>query len=315
MARINYPEDFIKQTILFKTMKAKHDGDAAGSPITPFLTQKGIDLAADETATDEALAHHSNFVKTARKAEDHTEDRNNLFEPVMERLKKELQFLKKFYAGNTHELGDWGATIDEERIVYPPDFLSRAQLLKDVHEKHNDFSGGTSPLSPFLTQNEIDLDADLADTTAAEVIHALKEQAKKDAEKYSEARHDTFSPVINNLRAIGAYLKSLYVSSQKKLGDWGYEVDDSARPPQWRTAAIAPDNSRTLTGVKLNSQAENTGTVELLLHKGEAIGEEPVALPPEMRFTIKRGWGTITVQNTDQTEEGEIGYLTTSGLN
>ena len=31
MARINYPEDFLNQTILFKKMKAAHDADASGT--------------------------------------------------------------------------------------------------------------------------------------------------------------------------------------------------------------------------------------------------------------------------------------------
>ena len=35
-------------------------------------------------------------------------------------------------------------------------------------------------------------------------------------------------------------------------------------------------------------------------------------LLPEMRFTIKRGWGTITVENQNPTTEGKIGYITTN---
>lgn len=316
MARINYPEDFLNQTILFNNMKTKHDNDLAGgapSPITPFLTQKGIDLEDDKEDTDAAVAQNTLFDKTAKKAEDHTQDRNNLFDPVIDGLKKSIQFLKKFYAGNAKELGRWGVQVDEERIVYPPDFLRLARLFKKVKARHDNL-GNDSPLTPFLTQNSIDMAADGEDTEAAKTTHADKEQAKKDAEKYSEGRDKLFDPVFANVRDIGGYLKSLYVSNPKKLGDWGYEVDDSPRDPRFRTAAIEPGGTHTLTGVKLNSQVENTGTVELLLHKGKEVGTEPVALPAEMRFTIKRGWGTLTVQNENPTEAGEIGYMSVSGL-
>jgi len=63
---------------------------------------------------------------------------------------------------------------------------------------------------------------------------------------------------------------------------------------------------------KQDSQVENTGTVDLLLHKGDEIGTEPVNLPPEMRFTVKRGFGTLTVENPDPASAGEIGWLTTN---
>lgn len=311
MARINYPEDFLNQTILFFSMKKKHDGDGGDSVITPFLTEKGIDLAADKTATDEAAAQNTLFDNTDKKSEDHTQDRNNFFDPVLKNMKNELQFLKKFYAGNVKELGNWGVTVDEERIVYPPDFLNLAQLFKDVKARHDELAGD-SPLTAFLIQNEIDMDEDLADTEKAEAKHVLKEQAKKDAEKFSAERDKLFDPVFANVRLIGAFLKSLFVKNPKKLGDWGYTVDDSPRDPRFRTTTVPAADSVTLTQVKQDSQVENTGTVDLLLHKGDEIGTEPVNLPPEMRFTVKRGFGTLTVENPDPASAGEIGWLTTN---
>ncbi len=310
MARINYPEDFLKQCILFKEIKKRHDDDGADSVIIPFLTQKGIDLTADETATNEALAQHTLFEKTDKKGEDCTQDRDNLFHPVVKNMKHELQFLKKFYAGNVKELGNWGVQVDGNRIVYPPGFLKLAGLFKEVKKKH-DKLGDESPLIPFLTQNKIDVDADEQNTAKAEARHVLKEQAKMDAEKYSEARDKLFDPVMAKLRLIGAYLKSLYVSNPKHLGNWGYTVDDSPRNPRFRIAGIATGGSRTLTGVKLKSEVENTGATALLLHKGKTVSPDPVALPAGMKHTIERGWGTMTVENENPTEKGEIGWLTT----
>jgi hypothetical protein len=252
MARINYPEDFLNQTVLFENMKTKHDADGAGSPLNDFLTQQGIDLVADEAATGSAIDTNKLFDSTSKAAEDNTQDRNNLFDPVFDRLKTEVQFLKKFYAGNPAELGNWGVTVNGNAIVYPPDFLNRVELFKTFKIHHDSFPG-SSPLDPFLTQQNINLNDDLADTAAAEVLHATMEQAKKNAEDLREERDISFDPVMGHVRLIGQFLKSLFVDHPKHLGDWGYVVDDSPRDPKFRTATIDPTLSRTLTGAKLNS--------------------------------------------------------------
>lgn len=312
MARIKYPKDFLNQTELFKTMKAKHDEDPANSPITPFLTQMGIDLDKDDTNTDKALENDTLYNKTYKKGEDYTQDRNNLFNPVLKNMKSELQFLKKLYVENTKELGQWGAQVDEERIVYPTDFLQLTQLFKDVHAKHHSFPAGSSPLALFLVQNEIDINADLVKTTKAEARHNKKEQAKRDAEKYSELRDKLFKPVMAHVRMIAQYLKGLYVGNPKELGNWSYTVDDSPRNPRTRTVTIVAGSTRTIIAIKLLSEVKNSGKTELLLHKGRTAGKEPVALPVAGKFTIRRGWGTLSVENENQRENGKISYKTTN---
>lgn len=316
MARINYPEIFSRLTKLFFNMKAKHDADGPASPLTPFLAQQEIDLATDLSATNNATAKDQLFDQKQRDAEKLTKQRDKLFDPVFGGMKKELQFLKKFYVGNVKELGDWGVTVDDERIVYPPEFEELVQLFKDIKTQHESYAPvATSPLEPFLVKYEINLAAQLLKVTDAETKHDQRNQAQRDAEDLREDRDNFFNPVMSHVRKIGQYLKGLNVENPQELGDWGYDIDESPRDPKFRTANIKPDNTRTLTGVKLNSQIENTGTIGLLLHKGEEVGTEPVSLAPEMRFTVKRGWGTMTVQNLDPSQEGEIGYLTVDGLN
>ena len=119
-----------------------------------------------------------------------------------------------------------------------------------------------------------------------------------------------FDPVMANVLLMGQFLKGLFVKNPKELGHWGYVVDESPRDPKFRESTITSGIPKTIYAVKLNSQVENTGTVPLLLHKGKEVGTEPVNLPPEMRFTVKRGWGTMTVQNEDPAQEGKIGYIT-----
>jgi hypothetical protein len=312
MARINYPEEFVRQTALFKKMKAKHDADGPGSPITPFLTQQGIDLVADDAATDSATDTDLLFQSLARGAEDETQDRNRLFDPVMDRLRGEVQFLKKFYKGNPAELGLWGVTVNGNRIVYPPEFLNLVQLFKDFKNKHDSFGPGTSPLSPYLTQHGIDMPDDLSDVTDAKTKHDSAKQKELDAEDKREERDNEFDPVMDNVRSIAQYLKGLYDDHAKHLGNWGYVVDESPRDAKFRTVTINAGDTKTITQIKLESQLENTGDVPLELHKGDEAGPEPVNLPPEMRFTIKRGWGTTTVVNPDPATNGEVGYITTN---
>ncbi len=311
MARVNYPEEFLRQVKLFKVMKAKHDADLPDSVLVPFLNRNNIDLNADATATANALTKDLLFDKKDRDAEKFTKRRDKLFNPVLSWMKKELQFLKRFYAGDSKELGDWGATVDENRIVYPPEFEELVQLFKDIKTQHESYGpGDPSPLGPFLTKHGIDLVAQLSDVEDAEDINDQRNQTQKDAEDAREDRDNLFDPVMDRVRLIAQYLKTLNVDNPRELGEWGYVIDDSPRDPKFRTGTVNAASTRTLLGVKLNSQVENTGEVPLLLHKGKEIGPEPFTLHPEMRFTIKRGFGTLTVENPDPAQAGEIGWIT-----
>ena len=312
MARLNYPEEFDRQTKLFKKIKARHDADGQASVLTPFLTQQGIDLNANNTATTQAIAKDKLFDEAALKAEDDTQDRNNFFSPVVDNMKKGFQYLKKFYANNPAELGLWGATINGNAIVYPPEFEELVKLFRAMKAKHDSFGQGLSPLTAFLAQNEINITSDDSDVDDAEEKHDDAKQGEKDAEDFREDRDNFFDPVMANVLLMGQFLKGLYVKNPKELGHWGYVVDDSPRDPRFRTTTVPAADSVTLTQIKLGSQVENTGTVDLLLHKGDEIGPSPFTLMPEMRFTIKRGFGTLTVENQHPSQEGEIGWLTTN---
>ena len=274
MARINYPEEFLRLIKLFTNMKAKHDADGSASPLIPFLAKQEIDLAADETAINKAKAKDLKFDKKEREAEKLTRQRDKLFDPIFGWMKKELQFLKKFYVGNVKELGDWGATVDEKRIVYPPEFEELAQLFKDIKTQHESYAPvGDSPLQPFLVKHEIDLAAQLLKVTGAETKHDQRNQAQRDAEDMREDRDNFFNPVMGHVRIIGQYLKGLNVDNPQEVGDWGYEVDESPRDPKFRESIIAPGTTKIIKGIKLNSQVENTGESVLLLHKGKETGE------------------------------------------
>lgn len=308
MARIVYPTDFLKRTILFYDMEKKHTADGANSPLIAFLTQEGINLANDKAATDKAVKNDNLFSSTSRKAEDHTEDRNNLFVPAFKHLKEMIQLLKSFYRGNAKELGRWGATVDRERVVYPPDFLHRSELYKLVYAKHIAM-GAASPLLPFLTKNQIDFDAEKADVDNACLIHQKMEQAKRDAEQYREARDKFFNPVFTHVRSIGAFLKALYVNNSKELGHWGYTVDDSPPKPRRNPRSVPAGGQITIKNVISNTEFRNTGDTILVLYKGSTSSDEGISVNAGDKANIPKNFTTLSIVNQNSDKKGKCSLV------
>lgn len=305
MARIKYPTDFLKRIELFKDIKKKHDSDGGSSPLIPFLNQHNINLGTDEAATQEATQKDNLFSQNTRNAEEATEARNNLFRPVFTRLRGSVQYLKGYYKGSEKDLGDWGITVNKNRVAYPAAFLRRAKVFESFQERH-DALGAASPLEPYLAEHNIDLAADGADVTEAVKKHNQMEQAKKNAEDLREKRDLLFNPVFAHVRAIGQYLKALYVANEKRLGDWGYTVDDSPRKSRKANITIRPGETRTVKRLLNGRELFNNGPAVLVLRKGSKEGNEGVELQPGEGFTVKRGWSVLTVVNTEHTQTSTI---------
>jgi len=305
MARIKYPVDFLNRTELFKTIKKKHDDDGGSSPLIPFLNQQHIDLAADTTATNAAIEKHNQFEENAKTAEEATEARNNLFNPVFSRLRGSVQYLKGFYKGNEKELGLWGVQVNGGRMAYPSDFLRRAELFNNFKKRHDEL-GAASPLIPYLAEHNIDMEKDEGDVNKAAFNHGKAEQAANNAEDLREKRDLLFDPVFENIRSIGQFLKALYVKNPKELGHWGYTVDDSPRVYRKVVRKIAPQSDRTLVRLANGSVLTNGGQSELILHRGKEKGTEGISLQPGEDFEIRRGWGTLTVANSNHAETGLV---------
>jgi len=112
--RINYPPQFVAQHTVFTGFKAKHASFPVGtSPLEPYLVQHKINITNDQTDANAALASHHSFLQAAADAEDATQDRNNLWNPVMAHVRGIGDFLKKLFNDNAKQLGYWGYVIDE----------------------------------------------------------------------------------------------------------------------------------------------------------------------------------------------------------
>lgn len=230
MSRINYPADFIERTNLFYAIEKKHTEDGADSPLTDFLTQKEIDLAKNKTKTDSAVVSHKAFTKQSDASEDFKEKRDNFWKPVMSDFRMEAQHIKAFYKGNPKQLGDWALRVDgKSRIVFPEEFKAVSDMFLEFYKKYKEL-GDKSPLNKFLKANEIDIAQDKADTDEAQIAHKEMGKADKAAEKFRKQRDTDFDPVFKDIRDIGQFLKSLFAKNPKKLGDWGFTIDDSPLP-------------------------------------------------------------------------------------
>jgi hypothetical protein len=112
--RINYPPQFVAQHTVFTDFKTKHASFPVGtSPLEPYLLQHKINIATDTTDADAALGSHKSFQQAALDAEDATQDRNNLWNPVMAHVRGIGDFLKKLFNDNAKQLGYWGYVIDD----------------------------------------------------------------------------------------------------------------------------------------------------------------------------------------------------------
>lgn len=314
MSRITYPISFLKQAILFDNIKAKHDADGANSPLTAFFLQQGIDIVADAAAVSDARQVNTQFEAIFNQSTDMTQDRNNFFDIVFVNYRLDAQYLKAFYKGNVRQLGAWGIPVDHAgQLNYPSDFRERTVLVKNLYAHHNSL-GAASPLTVFLTENQIIAANEVTNTTKAEILNANMQQAKRDAEQYSQRRDNLFEPVLKNIHKIGDFLKKLYTSNAKKLGLWGIDVDNSQKEPRERTATLLPNTQQTIRGIKNHSQLENTGNIPLTLYRGTDTSTEAITLTVGEQFNIKHGWGFLTFVNTSTTESGMITYLSINGI-
>jgi len=311
MARINYPEDFLKQVELFKKVKQQFDGlPPAANPLAAFVVWQQIDLATDSMAMDVAIAfnnrqdHHSNM------AENRTQQRNLKFDPVMAEMRAQFQFLKRFYTPNFMQLAEWGAPIRVSgRIAYPTGFEQRVAIFRQMKKKYDIYAPpGSSPLDAFLTLHEQSLAANSTATDQAEVLHSEAKQLARHAEDDTQDRNNAWNPVMGHLRAIGGFLMALYTNNPKQLGAWGYTVDDSPRAPKQVTSTVKLGGQRTVC-VIVGGTLTNIGPVALEIYRGRSATGTPATVQPGEVFAIAKGYSIVTVRNPSGTTTGRFSAL------
>ncbi|MFI5218923.1 MAG: hypothetical protein ACHQNT_05485 [Bacteroidia bacterium] len=298
MARLIIPSEFILKTNLFALMKAKHTADGAGSILTPYLTENGINLVSDETRVTDAKTANTDFETFARDAEKLFKERNRLFAPVMKQHRKCVQFLKSLFKNNIGKLGDWGVTVNGKKIVYPVKVEDQIAAVVTFIDKHLSFPAGTSPLEGFLTGNpEINLTTNKANTLTAKTNHGDATQLNIDKETKRVERDALMEPITGHLTGIGAYIVDYFPANPNKAGDWGYTVDNSPQGTKVRVGFVNIGSAKVLNNLAIEGVLINNSEFDIEIFKGKVVSGTPVILQPGKPFLVVKGYGTATVRN------------------
>jgi len=308
MSRIILPTTALGWQLLIKGIKAKHVADGAASPLNVFHTENGFDIDAIEAKAVSAVAHEAIFFPAGLNAEENFAERNKLFNPVFKIVKKIAQFLKKLFANNVAKVGEWGVTINGNKIAYPNGFLPKKQLFDRINTKHTTFAPPPSPLVGFLTENLINMAQSKTDADAAEVQNTSGTANKNLKEQEKELRENDLKDVKNYGKKATQYLKKHHESSPKKLGQYTIRVDDSPRGSRRRKSKINPGAQKTATGCLIGGLFINDGFTELNIFKGKLAQGTPIVLRPGEQFGILEGYSTITVVNTSATVKGSYSF-------
>ncbi len=289
MARLIIPEDFTSQLTLLANINQQNTNLGISSPITAFLAQQNIVLADDATAADAAQTHETNRALLSRQSENFRQLRDNLFKTPWQHTTGSAQFLKSFYKGNTKQLGTWGFTItDSGKINYPPAFTDRVAVFYALTRQNNSYAAGSSPLQPYLTQQNINLETDAGFADQATGNDQNFTSAAQQSENETELRNQLWLPVLAHIKAIGNFLMKLYSNNPKALGSWGFTVDDNPQKPRLRTTKLKIGEQITTKSVVIGSTVANIGEGDLHLYKGSTTTGTPLIMHKGEQFGIQK---------------------------
>lgn len=115
------------------------------------------------------------------------------------------------------------------RVNIPTNPDKLIQLSQTVLAKHRDM-GAASPLGGLKIAEWT------ANSTLADTENKNAAQLRRNAEKATQARDNAISDNTNplgvefNVKSARDILMALYKGREQQLGDWGFDVDMSARP-------------------------------------------------------------------------------------
>ena len=305
MSRIVYPEAFNGQRTLFANIKEKHDADGAGSVLIAFLTQKFINLDDDETAGNDAFQADKLRLLKSKQSENYMQLRNIYIDPIASKMRGMIQFLKSFLKPNTDALGDWGVkVVGGKRIDFPNKFIDIVILFDNIKEKHDSYTTPASPLTAYLTLQGLDIAAMASDVSKANDYNTDGIQAAKDAEEAFQKRNNLWEDVNQHVHDIGEFLMNLYKGNSKKLGEYGYVVDDSPQKPKDRTSKIKLGDQMVISAIVIGSTFKNTGKTDLHIYKGKTTTGTPIIIRAGEMWGVPKGFSVITVVNPSSLDEG-----------
>lgn len=117
------------------------------------------------------------------------------------------------------------AKVTKGRIIIPQNVEDALRLAKQVYEKHA--QDGASSLLNNIDGYSWEEVGDKIETCLKKHLEA-EELKRKMEEAYRE--RDLIAPeVMAILRASASLLKAVYTKNPKKMGEWGFSVDDTPK--------------------------------------------------------------------------------------
>jgi hypothetical protein len=309
-SRIIYPEDYPGQRMLLGKIKAKYDADVAGSGsvLTAMLTQKGINLADDDTAGTTADGFETDRATQSAKKENFRQLRDLDFAKVWPQFTGSVQFLKSFYKPNVSELGNWKITVNGvARIAYPTDILGKVKNYNDFISYNGTVAN--SPLAPYLQQQNINHVTNAGRLIDIKTNHGKFLQADLDMEAATQGRDINWNPVNKHIHEIGDFLIKLYSNNTKKLGEYGINVDDSPKAPKYRTSKLKLSEQIVIESVVIGGTLINLGNTVLKVYKGGTLTGTVITVNPGDKVGMTKGFSRILVVNQSTLEDAKFKVL------
>ncbi len=111
------------------------------------------------------------------------------------------------------------------RVKIPRNPQRRIALAASIYKKHL-ADGVKSPLQTLSDYNWTDNGPKI---TEAEDLELQAKQLEKDVEELYRQRDLLLEPITLTIRSSRDNLLGIYQANYKKLGDWGFVVDDTPR--------------------------------------------------------------------------------------
>ncbi len=104
------------------------------------------------------------------------------------------------------------------------------RLAKKVYDKHV-ADGATSDLNN-LDNSIYDWTKVVPTIATCTSLHDLAEDYKAKMEEAYRKRDALLNPIEEHVKGSSAFLKGKYAKQPKKLGSWGFEIDDTVKAPK-----------------------------------------------------------------------------------
>jgi len=307
MAHLDYPTDFLGQTVLLGNIIKQVGLDGPSGPLVVMLATNGIDLSKDNTDCANAIINNNLFLAAEKASKKFCEQRNTLMKPIIKHLRGSFQFLKALFKLNFKLLGDWGGTIsDSSKITYPKDTKERVDLFMTMKAKNDSYGASPSPLQPYITQNSISLGTDAMNGSTALMRHQSFTEAKKEAEYYREQRDNGWATSLADIHLIGNFLMKFFNGNPQAAGDYGYTVVNDVEVEKERILNMNISEIKTHQEVKLGSSITNSGEDSILIYKGKKIAGEPLEIKAGETIIVGKGYSIFSAKNPSTTKKGQL---------